>query len=200
MPAGSLTSPFLFRTWIPAANQTYNCTIVEAARATTAGPTFFKGIEFGEPIRQRYVDGGLRCNNPVKHVIDEARSHFPDRFISCVISLGTGAASVIGLERPDAFQKLLPTNFIDILRAIATDCELSSEETARDSAQTFSYCRLNVDQGLQAVSLAEWEKREAVYLHTLQYLRKFDVGEKVDRLVKLLKGVSYAFGLFFIIG
>jgi len=187
MPAGNFSFPSLFRTWIPAANRTYDCTIVEAARATTADPTFFKGTEFGEPIRLTYLDGGLRCNNPVKYVIDEARSHFPDRLISCVISLGTGAANVIGLEGPDGF---LPRKFIRILKAIAADCEICSEETARSSvAQSFSYFRLNVDQGLQTVSLAEWKKLEAVNLHTLQYLRKHDVGEKVDRLVQVLKGV-----------
>jgi len=184
MPAGNFSFPSLFRTWIPPANRTYDCTIVEAARATTADPTFFKSIEFGEPIRLTYLDGGLRCNNPVKYVIDEARSHFPDRLISCVLSLGTGAANVIGLERPDA------TNFIRILKAIAADCEICSEETARSSAaQSFSYFRLNVDQGLQTVSLAEWEKLEVVNLHTLQYLRKHDVGEKVNRLVQVLKGL-----------
>src|SRR6266545_4146078 len=121
MPAGDFSFPFLFRTWTPATNQTYNCTIIEATRATTADPTFFKGIEFGEPIKQRYLGGGLGCNNPVKRVIDEARSLFPDRLISCIISLGTGAANVIGLERPDAFQKVLPTKLIRTLKAIAED-------------------------------------------------------------------------------
>jgi len=60
MPAGNFSFPFLFRTWIPAANQTYNCTIIEAARATTASPSFFKGIEFGEPVKQKYLDGWPR--------------------------------------------------------------------------------------------------------------------------------------------
>jgi len=74
---------------------------------------------------------------------------------------------------------------------MASDCEKLSEETARDAAnQSFSYCRLNVDQGLQHVSLAEWEKLKDVQLHTLQYLQKHDVGQKVDRLVQVLRGAS----------
>jgi len=189
-PAENVSFPSLFRTWIPAANRTYNCTIVEAARATSAAPTFFKSIEFGEPIKQRYLDGGLGCNNPVKQVIDEARSLYPNRPISCVISLGTGAANVIGMERPDAFQNLLPMNLIAVLKGIATDCENISEQIARDlSAQAILYVRLNVDQGLQGVSLAEWEKLSAVQLHTLQYLQKYEVGQKVDHLVRVLKSM-----------
>jgi len=191
MPAGDFSFPSLFRSWTPVANQTYNCTIVEAARATSAAPTFFKAIEFGEPMRQRYIDGGFGCNNPVRHVIEEAKSLFSSRPISCVISLGTGAADIIGLDRADAFQRLLPTNLIRVLKGMATACEKCSEETARDAAaHSFQYIRLNVDQGLQHVSLAECEKLNDVQLHTSQYLKKYDVGQKVDHLVQVLKGAS----------
>ena len=191
MPSGNLGFPSLFRSWTPGANQTYDCTIVEAARATSAAPTFFKAIEFGEPIKQRYIDGGLGCNNPVRHVIEEAKSSFPNRPISCVLSLGTGAANIIGLNRADAFQRLLPLDLIRALKGMATDCEQRSEETAHDAAtQSFQYIRLNVDQGLQDVSLAEWDKLSDVQLHTSQYLKKHDIGQKVDRLVQLLNGGS----------
>src|SRR6266571_3366143 len=104
MLAKNMRFPTLFRTWTPAANQAYGCTIIEAIRATTAAPNFFKAVEFGEPTKQRYLDGGLRCNNPVQHVVEEAKFLFPDRPISCVVSLGTGIMSVIGLEQPDTFQ------------------------------------------------------------------------------------------------
>ena len=192
MPEGNFNSPFLFRSWSPVANQTYDCTIVEAARATSAAPTFFKAIEFGEPIRQRYIDGGFGCNNPVRHVIEEAKSLFPTRPISCVISLGTGAAGIIGLDQANVFQRLLRRSLIKALIGIATDCERRSEETAQDAARLklFQYTRLNVNQGLQHVSLAEWEKLAEVQLHTLQYLKTQSVGESVDRLVKVLRGGS----------
>jgi len=190
MPAGNFSFPTLFRSWIPGANPAYNCTIVDAARATSAAPAFFKAIEFGDPIKHVYVDGGLGCNNPVKYVIEESKSLFFNRPISCVISLGTGAADVIRLDQHDAFQWLLPTNMIRALKGIATDCEMRSEETARDAeTHSFLYCRLNVDQGLQGVSLAEWEKLTDVQVHTLQYLMKHDVGQKVDQLVQTLEGV-----------
>jgi len=194
MPAENTSFPTLFRTWIPAANQSYNCTIIQAVRATNALPAFFKDIEFGEPIKQRYTYGTLGCNNPVKYVIGEARSMYPNRSISCVVSLGTGAENVIGLDRPDAFQRLLPTNLIGVLKCIATDCEKTSEETARElAAQSILYCRLNVDQGLQDVSLAEWEKLEAVQLHTVQYLQKYVVDGHITQIVQALSGMFLVF-------
>jgi len=50
------------------------------------------------------------------------------------------------------------------------------------------YFRLNVDHGLQNVSLAEWDKLADVKTHTMQYLLKHDVSQKVDRLVEILNG------------
>jgi len=186
-----MSFPALFRSWVPCSNQTYNCSIVQAARATTAAPTFFKAIEFGYPTAQQYLDGGLRCNNPVASVVDEARSLYPDRDISCVLSLGTGTTRVIGLEHPDAFQNMLPTNLIGVLRGIATDCDEQSEAMAKQLNQRDkpnSYFRLNVNEGLRNVSLAEWSRMNEVETHTVQYLRKNEVGRKVDHVVELLNG------------
>lgn len=190
MPAGNFSFPSLFRSWIPIANQAYNCTIVEAVRATTAAPTFFKAIEFGEPIKQKYFYGALGCNNPIEYVIEEAKFLFPNRPVSCILSLGTGVADIVGLDRPNAFQRVSPTRLIKVLKGIATDCEKPSEGIARDAAQSFLYCRLSVDQGIQQVSPGGWEQLDKVQSHTLQYLRKHEVGQKIDCLVQVLKGAS----------
>ena len=203
MLAGNMRFPTLLRSWVPPSNQNYNCSIVQAARATTAGPTFFKAVEFGHPTTQRYLDGGLRCNNPVKYVVEEARSLYPHRVISCVLSLGTGTTGVIGLERPDVFQNMLPTKIVAVLRDIATDCDEQSEAMAKQLYQRDkpnSYFRLNVNEGLQNVSLAEWSRLNEVEMHTVQYLRTNDVGQKVDQIVGLLNGTSVLqsfFSLFF---
>ena len=184
-----MAHPTLFRSWEPSSNPTYNCSIVQAARATTAAPTFFKAIEFGHPTAQRYLDGGMRCNNPVAYVVEEARSLYPGQAISCVLSLGTGTMRVIGLERPDAFQNMLPTNLIKVLRGIATDCDAQSEAMAKQLNQPDkpnSYFRLNVNEGLQNVSLAEWSRMNEVEIHTVQYLKTNEVGQKVDQVVELL--------------
>lgn len=191
MPAEDLRYPTLFRTWRPVEHPNYDCTILEAARATTASPSFFKGIEIGGSIKLKYIDGGLSCNNPVRHVLEQARTLFgPDHPLSCVVSLGTGAENVIGLEQPDAFQKIIPTKLIGVLKSIAADCERTSEQVATDLSRSTPppYVRLNVNYGLQNVSLAEWEKMPQVQAHTQAYLHTRDVSDKVDRLVKALNG------------
>ncbi|KDR66798.1 hypothetical protein GALMADRAFT_29105, partial [Galerina marginata CBS 339.88] len=53
--------PVLFRTY-KSHKVHSNCKIWEAARATSAAPTFFKRIEIGR--NQPFIDGGLGRNNP----------------------------------------------------------------------------------------------------------------------------------------
>ncbi|KAG8885679.1 hypothetical protein FRB97_000122 [Tulasnella sp. 331] len=72
--------------------------IWEAARATSAAPTYFPPMEVGD---RSYTDGGVGFNNPILLVIVEARNVYgPTRPIGCIISLGTGMTSNISLPRP----------------------------------------------------------------------------------------------------
>jgi patatin-like phospholipase/acyl hydrolase len=48
MPANNMAYPRRFRTYQVRENASVNCKIWEAARATTAAPTFFKRIAIGE--------------------------------------------------------------------------------------------------------------------------------------------------------
>ncbi|KDR66070.1 hypothetical protein GALMADRAFT_28572, partial [Galerina marginata CBS 339.88] len=57
--------PVLFRTY-ESHKPHSNCKIWEAARATSAAPTFFKRIEIGRD--QPFIDGGLGRNNPSRVV------------------------------------------------------------------------------------------------------------------------------------
>ena len=66
------------------------CTIVQAARATSAAPSYFPPVEFGVP-KMMYLDGGLSTNNPSQNrAVREAASLW-GRSIGCLLSLGTGA-------------------------------------------------------------------------------------------------------------
>ena len=191
LPAENMSRPILFRTWTPSTNTAHNPTIIEAVRATTATPRVFKVAEFGRPIKQRYLGVDLRWNNPVEFVVEQATSLYPGRPISCVVSLGTGTRRVIGYAKPDPFQKLLPSELIRVLREIAADCEYQSERMAQrlnQPGRPNSYFRLNVDEGLQGVSLDEWNRQGDVATHTMQYLNKHEIGQKLDQLVSMLKG------------
>ncbi|KAG5633852.1 hypothetical protein H0H81_004807 [Sphagnurus paluster] len=192
MPGANLGAPRIFRSYDVKENQSYNCTIWEAARATSAAPTFFKRIEVGEEgLKEPFVDAGLGCNNPVRQVLNEAHLVYgKERRVACIVSIGTGHPNVIGLQKPDAFQKLLPTALIRVLQGIATDCERVSEEFEKEytdaDGRAKVYFRFNVQQGLQNVSLAEWDKLSDVKTHTDKYTGETQVGSNINQLKQLL--------------
>ena len=184
-PAG----PALFRTYHVARNREHNCTIWEAARATSAAPTFFKRIAIGPSgSATEYVDAGIGCNNPIKQVVAEAARVFGKNApIACILSIGTGEPGSVGFDRPDAFQRWLPTDLIEILKKIATDSEKTSEEmTLKYGSSSDIYHRLNVTRGLGGMSLAEWKNMGDVRSHTRNYLRMEGVSRHVDQIVNAL--------------
>src|SRR6188768_3312779 len=164
--------PVLFRTY-ESCEPHSNCKIWEAARATSAVPTFFKRIEIGRA--QPFIDGGLGRNNPTRVVLDEAKALFGTRHIGCLVSIGTGQVETIGIRKPGLFQQIVPTDVVDAVKAIANDCEATHENMLGLFAKLpATYFRLNVDQGMQRIDLSEWEKLSNVEAHTTQYLRRTD--------------------------
>ena len=177
--------PVLFRTYLSCETHS-NCKIWEAARATSAAPTFFKRIEIGR--EQPFIDGGLGCNNPSQLVLNEAKALFGTRQIGCLVSIGTGQVEVIGIKKPGLFQQIIPTDVIDALRAITTDCEATNEEMlGRFANLPNTYFRLNVDQGMQGIELSNWEKLSNVEAHTAQYMKRKEVDEKLALLVNAIR-------------
>jgi predicted acylesterase/phospholipase RssA len=171
-------------------HRSYNCPIWQAARATSAAPTFFKRICIGEKgSEEEFIDGGLGCNNPVKQVLEEAETAFgADQYVACIISIGSGQADVIGLKSPDAFQKALPLDLIPVLRRIATDCESAAEDIEKRFQHISNvYFRFNVEQGLQGVTLAEGDKLGEVTQHTMQYIQKLVVNQRINAAVEAIR-------------
>ncbi|KAI9828855.1 MAG: hypothetical protein M1826_005959 [Phylliscum demangeonii] len=143
MPAHNMTHPTLLRTYGARENASVNCKIWEAARATTAAPTFFKCIVIGQ---EEFIDAGIKCNNPAIRLLTEAQTVFGgDRPLNCLVSIGTGHPGVIGLSKPDTFQKILPTAVLNVLKKIATDCGGTAHELSERFANAASsYFRFNV--------------------------------------------------------
>jgi hypothetical protein len=190
MPALHMSSPRLFCTYLVRENQSYNCPIWQAVRATSALPTLFKRIRIGEKgLEEEFIDGGLGCNNPIKQVLLETEAIFgSDQYVACIISIGSGQAGVIGLKSPDAFQRALPLDVITILRQIATDCESAAEEIENLFKNIPNvYFRFNVEQGMQGLTLADGEKLGEVTQHTLQYIQKLAVNQKINAAVEAIR-------------
>ena len=181
--------PVLFRTY-ESRQTSLNCKIWEAARATSAAPTFFKPIKLGRTQNQPFIDGGLGRNNPSQLVLEEAKAVFGDRHLCCLVSIGTGQTDVITIQSPGILQRLIPADIIEALRAIATDCEATHEDMSGRFANISNiYFRLNVEQGMQGIRLSEWEKLDTVEAHTVQYMRRNEMDERVAALVMTV-GVS----------
>jgi len=191
MPAANMTAaiPRLFRTYRVSKNQSFNCTIWEAARATTAAPTFFKGIDIGAPgSKERFIDGALGRNNPVWQVFEEAELVFPNRRVACTISIGSGQAQTIAIPKPSLFQRILPFDVVNAMVQIATHCERTAEETERRFKSSPNlYFRLNVEQGMQNVTLDQWDRLGEVATHTNQYLLKVEVDQKVGNAARAIR-------------
>ncbi|MCJ1378166.1 hypothetical protein MMC17_001262 [Xylographa soralifera] len=185
--------PALFLSYKVIKNREYNCTIWEAARATFAAPTFFKRIKIG-PLGSEidYVDAGLGCNNPIKQVVAEAaRIYGDDVEIACIVSIGTGQSGSVGLTRPDVFEKWLPRNLIEVLKQIAMDSGKTAEEMELKYKNIPGiYHRLDVDRGLQSISLDEWKSLGEVREHTKNYMRMEHINKRIDMIVDILVGCS----------
>jgi hypothetical protein len=197
MPANSIKYARRFRTFIVRNYATPNCKIWEAARATTAAPTFFKRIAIGEPgqIKEQFLDAAVGCNNPTQEVLDESRLVFgDDRPLGVLISLGTGQKSNPSLTSSSAFQKILPAklnefaNLLKVLAKIATD----SEKVADDMSRRFenvpdTYFRFNATRGASEITLEEWERMDEVQALTHSYLQEPSVSNLVDAAVKRIR-------------
>ena len=190
IPAVSMAHPRLFRSYAVRENASTNCKIWEAARATTAAPSFFKRMTIVDDggAREDFLDGGLRFNNPAQLVLDEAFVIFGGTSkLGCLVSIGSGHPGTIGLSQPDAFQKILPTEMVGVLKQIATNCEQTAHELARRFRQSPNrYFRYSVSHGIGNISLEEWKKMNGVQTHTKAYLEEIEVSSSINKAVDIL--------------
>lgn len=181
--------PTIFRSYQAPVNQAPDCAIWEALCATTAHPELFKSVEIGEPnMRESFVDGGLGCNNPIRHVLSEVKRLYPNRRVASILSIGAGHTRTIHIPEPSPFQRILPTNVMIAMKEIASD----SESVAQDMATRFRgmvgvYFRLSVDQGMQSVKLDDWERLGEVTAHTRAYMGQPDIAQRIDEAAGAIK-------------
>jgi len=83
--------PTLFRSYQCQGYSHSKCAIWEAARATSATPTFFKPIKIEIPRPgATFVDGGLMHNNPGELALSEGHRIWTHAKRFCLVSIGTG--------------------------------------------------------------------------------------------------------------
>lgn len=149
---------------------TVPATICEAALATSAATGFFDPVSIGA---RHFKDGALGANNPVEEVEGEASDIWCSGtgdlkpLVKCFISVGTGNPG----------KKAIKDNLLKFLSKTLVEITTETEETAkkflarwREHYDQKRYFRLNVDQGLQDVGLAEYREQGTIETATHQYL------------------------------
>ena len=164
----------------------FDATICDAALATSAATGFFNAVSIGN---RQFVDGALGANNPVEEVEGEASNIWCSEtadlkpLVKCFISIGTGNLGTKPIE--DKLSRFLLTT----LAGIVTETEITEKKFIAKWRQHFDekrYFRLNVEQGLQSVGLAEYQQQGAIEAATENYLnhqaQKFRVRDCVQNL------------------
>lgn len=155
-------------------------TIWQAARATSAAPSFFDelNITIGR-LHESFVDGGTGANNPIHEIWDEGRNTwkgFTDDNINLMLSIGTGIPSMkpFGLTLATIGHTLLE---------MATETEKSATHFRQDHtslSRSNRYVRFNVDRGLEDIGLDEADRLGEIVSATKAYMHSEDV---LDRTV-----------------
>jgi hypothetical protein len=181
------------------------CTILEAARATSAAPTYFPEMKIG---RDCYVDGGIGSNNPAGEAIREARRIWKDRKIGCLMSIGTGLMEPIaGATRtkeqfgsifggilkgiaPLTAEKL---SVAEYCTQVASSCQMVHYELMQTEAVLKQnkgarprYYRFNVTAGMANIGLQEAHKMDKISQVTDAYLSEPEMTEVISDCVELL--------------
>ncbi|KEY67742.1 hypothetical protein S7711_04062 [Stachybotrys chartarum IBT 7711] len=156
-------SPHLLTTY-GTSNAYGMCTITEAARATSAAPTYFKPIRLGRDGVE-YVDAGLGYNNPCAVLVNEAQDQFPGRQPLGILSIGTGLHKVAPIGNGIGSD-------IKSLRRMATTTQKVEVELKDKYRGTQQYYRFSVDRGLDSVGLADYGMKSTIITHTENYLRE----------------------------
>nr|MBN2277324.1 patatin-like phospholipase family protein [candidate division Zixibacteria bacterium] len=88
--------PFIFKSTQAVLDKSNDFYMKDAARATSAAPTFFEPCKLMASSPAEYyalIDGLVFASNPAMCAFVEAKNMFPDRDEFLVVSLGTGAAT-----------------------------------------------------------------------------------------------------------
>jgi predicted acylesterase/phospholipase RssA len=196
------STPVLFRSYALDGTE-IECSILEAARATSAAPTYFPETEIDGDL---YVDGGIGYNNPADEAIREARRLWGEREIGCLISIGTGLMEPIsGATRtteqfgtfvggmmkgmaPLTAEKLTVAEYCT---QVATSCQmvhlhLVEHPLLQKKSDRQRYYRFNVTSGMSRIGLQEASRLNEISQMTDAYLRDPERREVVNSCVELL--------------
>ena len=186
------------------------CSVMQAARATSAAPTYFPPQDID---MNKYIDGGIGYNNPSMEAIREAGRIWPSRRIGCLVSIGTGLMESFSAENRSREQmgrvvgKVVKTlapgkaeelTVAEYCTEIATDCQAVHQDVLDHPAvekygTKRRYYRFNVMTGLQNIALDEHMKLPMISERTEAYLSDPDQRRLLSDCVSLLSSPEELF-------
>ena len=171
---------------LPASELQGDVTIVTAALATSAAPTYFHPAAHAG---RTYIDGGIGFNNPAEIALKQLSSLYgPSAFTNTLISLGTGRRNENPYRAGAPRARSGIAGMIDMLRAfahISTDAEGVHARLEERFAQTGAYFRFN-PVGLEDIELDDWTAVDDAIKASLTYLSLPETQKRISELAERL--------------
>ncbi|KAI9740296.1 MAG: hypothetical protein M1834_004874 [Cirrosporium novae-zelandiae] len=188
-----------------------DCGVCDAARATSAAPTYFPPIKIGN---RYFIDGAVEYNNPSFALFQHYRSSLPPDVKQNrrethtsdlnfqrirMVNLGTGNEP----QRDEQMLAITSRSIVKRLRLfrsirdavvngkdaikIATTSQTQAEfmETlsqANESNGDIKYYRLSDNTGVCYIKLDDYKKLDDIQNSTLQYLNNHDTVDRLERI------------------
>jgi len=171
---------------LPSGND-HGPTILQAALATSAAPTYFPDVKIAG---MKFVDGAIGANNPVFDVVAEASDLWCEDtgriqpLVKCFLSIGTGHPGIRSVS-DKGYRHLIET-----LQKQATETEDTNRMFHSQWREQFDKgrCfRFTVEHGLEDVGLAEWEESDVLQSATTSYLEEWKTRVVVKTCVENLR-------------
>jgi hypothetical protein len=143
-----------------------------------------------------YVDSAMGHNNPIKAVLAEAETacdhsgNIESQNIEYIISIRTGMPQNVSLKAPNIIERaLVPINTVRAVVRMITDANDVAEKMEKHfSMMPGVYFRLNVDQGLQGITLEQWQRLGEALEHTKRYIANVKVSKSISDIARQLSG------------
>lgn len=160
-------------------------TIADAARATTAAPSYFPSKRL--PDGTVALDGGLIANNPSEVVISEARTQYgPNVRFGLLLSIGTGE------KRPTQLRVTSAASIISFTKAlghIVTDSEKVHQRVYDrfEESGLGTYIRINIP-GIGDIGLDDCKAIPKIIEITKEYMETEEMKKQRSEILSILMG------------
>jgi hypothetical protein len=176
----NIIHPQAFRTY-SIRGASLNPTIVEAACATVAIPSYFLPVKIGRS-QQSFIGGVVGANNPTRELLKEAGTAFGnERRVAQIISIGCGIPPALSLE---AMTDAAGAN--RLLKEILLDCQLVATELAARLYNVDAYLRLSVERGIGNIEMDQWGMVGDIEMHTAGYIESQTITHALEASLKRL--------------